>query len=268
MRLRLTVVAAAVLVLGVLPFVVSRAQTARLAETGAYAIVLVGLTTLGRASRISLGQGAVMAVGGFTTALLVAREGVPALVTLPAAAAAGAAVGLLAAAPVVGRPGRYLAVPTLGLAAALPAILAGYRPVELPHPPAARVVYAVSWLLAVCLVAWVPSGLRLLDRAPPLAVDACSAACGGIGGGLVVLLLGRAAPAAFPLQLSLLLAAAACLAFYMPVAWAAVLGAAALEYVPDLVGHEGAGPAPVATVFGLGLVVLVLLSPLARRLRR
>ena len=270
MRIRLVLGAGAAVVLAVLPLVLSRAHTARLAETGAYVVVLVGLDVLLHgARRISLGHGAFMAAGGYTVALLAAREGVPPLATLPAAAVAGAAVGVLAALPVVRRPGRDLALPTLGLALALPPVLAGYAPVAVPHAPGVPAVYAAAWVLAACVLAAAPAAR---GRLPVLAVDACSAACAGAGGGLVVLLLGRAAPATFPLHLSLLLVAAGALGLYAPLRPAAVLGAFAVEYVPDLVGIERTGRAPATTAFGVALVLLMLLSPLAlaagRRRRR
>ena len=273
MRIRLVPAAVAVVVLAALPLVLSRAHTARLAETAAYVVVLVGLDVLVRgARRISLGHGAFMAVGGYTVALLAMRTGVPALAALPVAAAGGAVVGVLAAVPVVRRPGRYLALPTLGLALALPPVLAGYAPVVLPHAPGVPAVYTVAWVLAGCLLAAAPAARRRLAALPPFGVDACSGACAGAGGGLVVLLLGRAGPAMFPLHLSLLLVAAGALGIYAPLRLGAVLGAFALEYVPDLVGIERTGQAPATTAFGVALVLLTLLSPLAlaaaRRRRR
>ncbi len=269
MRLRLVPAAVAAVVLAVLPLVLSRAHTARLAETAAYVVVLVGLDVLLRgARRISLGHGALMAAGGYTAALLAARAGVPALAALPAAAAAGAVAGVLAALPVVRWPGRYLALPTLALALALPPALAGYAPVVLPHPPGVSAIYVVAWLLAACLLAVAPAARGRAARLPALGVDACSGACAGAGGGLLVLLLGRTAPATFPLHLSLLLVAAGALGLYAPLRLSAVLGAFALEYVPDLVGIERTGRAPATTAFGVALVLLTLLSPLALAARR
>ena len=89
------------------------------------AIVCVGLNLLiGYAGQISLGHAGFYALGAYGSAILAARYGWPAWVSMPAAVAA---VGLLAWA--VGRPtlrlkGHYLAMATLGLGVIVSIVLA------------------------------------------------------------------------------------------------------------------------------------------------
>ena len=267
MRARLLLGATAAMVLVALPFVLSTAHTARFATVGATTIAVLAVGLLARESgRLSLGHGAFMAVGGYTTALL-CEHGVGLVAAVPAAAVAGAAAGAVLALPVLGRPGRYLALPTLGAALALGADLGRYPAVVLPDAPGAARAYAAVWVPAALLVAIavvLRSRFRLL---PAVAAVACSAACAGLAGGLLVLVVGHAGAASFPVRLSLLLVAAAAIGFY-GAPWAAPLGALALVYVPDLLVGEQAGRGPTLFVFGLALIALMLASPALRRLGR
>ena len=76
-----------VLVLIVLPFPLTDFRTVQLATVGAYFIAILGLDVLtGHSGQISLGHGAFMAVGAYTTAILMADHGVRDLWTIPIAA--------------------------------------------------------------------------------------------------------------------------------------------------------------------------------------
>src|SRR5579875_3500428 len=67
----------------------------QVAEIAVYAIAVAGLTLLtGGNGQISLGHGALMAVGAYTTALLIARTHTPVWVTILAGGAAAAVLGL------------------------------------------------------------------------------------------------------------------------------------------------------------------------------
>jgi branched-chain amino acid transport system permease protein len=89
------------------------------------AMACVGLNLLiGYAGQVSLGHGAFFALGAYGTAILAARYGWPAWLSIPASVAA---VGLLAV--VVGKPtlrlkGHYLAMATLGLGVIVSIVLA------------------------------------------------------------------------------------------------------------------------------------------------
>jgi branched-chain amino acid transport system permease protein len=266
-RARLFVGAGTALVLLALPFVLSSARTERFAVVGAYTIAVLSVGLLARESgRLSLGHGAVMAIGAYTTALL-AEHGVTLALAVPAAVGSGAAAGVLLALPVLGRPGRYLALPTLGASLALAADLVRYPAVALPHPPGAGGAYDAAWVLAALLVVLATVLRPRFRLMPAVAGVACSGAGAGLAGGLLVLAVGHAGGAMFPVRLSLLLVAAAAVGFY-GAPWGAPLGAFALVYIPDLVAHEQAGHGPTLFVFGLALIALMLALPLVRQLGR
>jgi branched-chain amino acid transport system permease protein len=115
-RLRRVAVAAFLLGLVALPAVASgfvldlAAQTA-LATIGALALNLL----TGLAGQVSLGHAGFMAAGAFATAILVEVYKAPAVVTLPAAALVGAALGLAVGIPSLRLKGLYLALGTLAL---------------------------------------------------------------------------------------------------------------------------------------------------------
>ncbi len=274
----------AVAVVAALPLVLSDARTSELADVGAYAVALSGVGLLVRqAGRLSLGHGAFMAVGGYTTAILCAHHGVAAVATIPAAAVAAAAAGALAAVPVLRLAGSYLALPTLGLAIALPRLLVREGRLTLRDPPGPILHYAIGWAIAGVVLLGASGVVRsrfarslraLADNEPvalasglgrsshALGVVALSAGAAGVAGSLIVLGSGHVAPGSFPPGLSLLLVAAAALGAFGTVE-GALLGALALQYVPDLVGLERAGRGPWTLAFGVALVGLTVLSPLA-----
>jgi branched-chain amino acid transport system permease protein len=99
-----------------------RAQQA--AYVGIYTIALLGLNVLtGYAGQISLGHGAFMAVGGYTTAILMADHGVKDLWTIPLAALVAGAAGYLFGIPALRLSGPYLALATFAIAVAMPAVI-------------------------------------------------------------------------------------------------------------------------------------------------
>ncbi len=115
-RLRRVAVAAGLLVLLVLPrfassFVLDLAAQTALAAVGALALnVLTGL-----AGQISLGHAGFIAAGAFTTAALVETGVRSPLLTLPAAALAGAVLGVVVGIPALRLKGLYLALGTLAM---------------------------------------------------------------------------------------------------------------------------------------------------------
>ena len=124
MRVKLVAFAVGVLVLIVLPFVLSDFRTVQLATVGAFFIAILGLDVLtGHSGQISLGHGAFMAVGAYTTAILMSNHGVRDLWTIPIAAAVAGVIGLLAGVPALRLSGLYLALATFGIAVVLPTIL-------------------------------------------------------------------------------------------------------------------------------------------------
>jgi branched-chain amino acid transport system permease protein len=129
MRLRrvvapiLAFVALAVVV-AVVPSFVSAFRAQQLAYVAIYLIALVGLDILtGYTGQISLGHGAFMAIGGYTTAILMADHGVKDVWTIPIAAVLTGVVGFLFGFPALRLSGLYLALATFAVAVSMPAVI-------------------------------------------------------------------------------------------------------------------------------------------------
>jgi branched-chain amino acid transport system permease protein len=94
------------------------------AQMGVYFIALLGLNIVtGYTGQISLGHSAFMAIGGYTTAILVVDHGVRDLWTIPIAGLVAGVAGLLVGLPALRLSGLYLALATFGLAVAMPDVL-------------------------------------------------------------------------------------------------------------------------------------------------
>jgi branched-chain amino acid transport system permease protein len=125
MRLKLSLEVLGLLALAaliaVMPQLVSSFTAYELATVGMYFIALLGLSVLtGYSGQISLGHGAFMAIGGYTTAVL-SVDGVYGhqlrdLWTIPIAGLVAGAAGLLVGIPALRLSGLYLAVVTFGIA--------------------------------------------------------------------------------------------------------------------------------------------------------
>lgn len=111
-------------VVAVLPSFVSAFRAQQLAYVGIYLIALIGLNVLtGYTGQISLGHGAFMAIGGYTTAILMADHGVKDVWTIPVAALLTGVVGFLFGIPALRLSGLYLALATFAVAVSLPAVI-------------------------------------------------------------------------------------------------------------------------------------------------
>jgi branched-chain amino acid transport system permease protein len=133
--LRLGVFAAAVLGLALLPRVLSDFRASQLALVAVYFIALLGLNVLtGFSGQVSLGHGAFMAVGAYTTAILVSDQGlelaghtfssdVRDIWTIPIAGLVAGIAGVLFGIPALRLSGLYLALATFAVAVALPSVL-------------------------------------------------------------------------------------------------------------------------------------------------
>jgi len=117
-------VAALVVVAAVLPHFISDYHALESATVGTYFIALLGLNVLtGYSGQISLGHGAFMAVGGYTSAILMAHHGVRDLWTIPLAGLVAGGAGLLFGLPALRLSGLYLALATFAIAVAFPALV-------------------------------------------------------------------------------------------------------------------------------------------------
>jgi len=114
----------------VLPAFISDFKARDYAYVGIYLIALLGLNILtGYTGQISLGHGAFMAIGGYTTAILMAGNeqfgssiggGVKDVWTLPVAGLVAGLVGLAFGLPALRLSGLYLALATFAIAVAMP----------------------------------------------------------------------------------------------------------------------------------------------------
>jgi branched-chain amino acid transport system permease protein len=124
-RLVSTVVFAVLAVaVAVFPHFVGDYRALELATVGIYFIAIVGLNVLvGYSGQISLGHGAFMAIGGYTTAILMVKHGVQDVWTIPIAGLVAGVAGFLFGIPALRLTGLYLALVTFGIAVSLPSIL-------------------------------------------------------------------------------------------------------------------------------------------------
>ena len=108
----------------VLPSFVSAFRAQQFAYVAIYLIAIIGLNILtGYTGQISLGHGAFMAVGGYTTAILMADYGVKDVWTIPIAAVLTGTVGFLFGLPALRLSGLYLALATFAIAVSTPAVI-------------------------------------------------------------------------------------------------------------------------------------------------
>ena len=106
------------------PRLVSDFHSRDLAEAGIFFIAIVGLNLLtGYTGQISLGHGALMAVGGYTTAALMVHEHWHDVWTIPLAGLTAGFVGFLIGLPALRLSGLYLAMATFAFAVAMPSLL-------------------------------------------------------------------------------------------------------------------------------------------------
>jgi branched-chain amino acid transport system permease protein len=120
----LLMAAAALAVYALAPRLVSDFHSRDLAHAGVFFIAIVGLNLLtGYTGQISLGHGALMAIGGYTTATLVVHEHWRDVWTIPLAGVAAGIVGFLIGLPALRLSGLYLALATFAFAVAMPSLL-------------------------------------------------------------------------------------------------------------------------------------------------
>lgn len=240
--------------------------------TGAYFFAaLAGLTVLaGSSGKISLGHGALMAVGAYAVALLVGNEHWPLAGALAAAAVAAMVIGVPIGFAATRLHGPYLAGLTLAFAVGLPALADTYPntfggenglTINPPTPPTwlGSSFSLERWEAWICCIGalivlfvlynLIHSGIGRSMRAArddEIAASLCgvrvarthtlafvvSAGCAGLGGGLLTVVNQLAQPGAFPLQLSLSLLTGVVLGGLGSLA-GAVWGAALLVFLPN-----------------------------------
>ena len=122
--------AVAVVVAAIVAFLSIKLNTFRdyqIAEIAVEVTAVAGLTVLtGLSGQISLGHGAFMAIGAYTTALLLLHLNWPFVAALVVAAAVSAVTGAIVGVAAARLRGPYLAGATLMLGVALPSLAYAY----------------------------------------------------------------------------------------------------------------------------------------------
>jgi branched-chain amino acid transport system permease protein len=304
---RLLVVAAAAAVVALLATHMSDYHQLIGGDIATFFIAILGLNILtGYTGQISLGHGAFMAIGGYTTAILYRdhAHSLPwhsTLSTVPLAAAAAFVVGVVVGIPALRLSGVYLALATFAVALVVPALANKYTsfsggrdgillPIRTGHWS-----YVAGWSVAgiMFVLAWlslrgrIGRAWRAIRDSDIAAVSsgvnpavyktlafAISAAFAGVAGSLFVLLSGLAQPDEFGLLLSVELLIGVAVAGLGSL-WGIIAGAFFVYYLR--VGAQGTSieflnqhkyAAPVLQGIAVILVMFVLPTGFAGLVRR
>jgi branched-chain amino acid transport system permease protein len=291
-RPALSTAAIAAVVLALLPFVLSTYHQALAAQVGIYFIAILGLNILvGYSGQISIGHGAFMAIGGYTTAILSRDHDMNLVLTMVVAFAVCFASGLLLGLPALRLSGVYLALATFALAVSTPQIvlkfdrfLGGSNGVQSHKTVSHTWLYGASWTTAAVMfvLAWLflrgrtGRAFRAIRDSEVAAISSgvelpvyktlafgVSAAFAGVAGSLFVMgTNGFAQPNEFDVLLSLELLVGAAVAGLGSL-WGLLAGAAFVGLLPTI-----SKDVPVVgsahgqdVVFGLAVVLVMLLLP-------
>lgn len=264
----------------VFSYQVSAYTNYNLTGVAVFVIAAAGLTVLtGVNGQISLGHGALMAVGAYTTSLLLrSQPNLAMILVLLTSVATAAGAGLIFGVVAARLRGPYLAGATLALALALPQLALHFSslfggeegiPVTPPFAPswlgasfsseqwlawlAAGAALVTLVLLANLMRSWVGRSLKAVRDDEVAALLAginvartqvlafvISAACAGLAGALFAYWVGLTAPAGFSVTLSLQLLIAIVIGGLGSLV-GAVWGSLILIVVPDLTGSLASG---------------------------
>ncbi|HEY8705864.1 MAG TPA: branched-chain amino acid ABC transporter permease [Gaiellaceae bacterium] len=289
---RFLVIAAAVVVVALLPSTLSGYHQGLAARVAIYFIAILGLNILtGYTGQISIGHGAFMAIGGYTTAILSHDHHMNLLATLPIACAISFAVGLLVGLPALRLSGVYLALATFAFAVSVPQLAlkfskftGGSNGIQAAGSFSHLRLYVVSWTCAAIsfVLAWlllrgrIGRAFRSIRDSPVAAASSgvslpiyktlafgVSAAFAGVAGSLFVMATnGYAQPQEFGVLLSLQILIGAAVAG-MGALWGVLAGAAFVGLLPTV-----SADAPLIgsahgqdVVFGLIVILIMLLLP-------
>jgi branched-chain amino acid transport system permease protein len=275
-----------------LPFLISGYHQGLATHVAIYFIAILGLNILtGYTGQISIGHGAFMAIGGYTTALLSADQHWSLLATLPASLAITFVCGLLVGVPALRLSGVYLALATFALAVSVPqfplkfsTFLGGSNGLHTSETASHLWLYVVGWSCAAITfaAAWLLLRGRIgrafrAVRDSELAATSSgvslpiyktlafgvSAAFAGVAGSLFVIATnGYVQPGEFGVLLSLQILIGAAVAGLGSL-WGVLVGALFIGLLPSiapdvpLIGSSHGQD----VVFGLIVVLIMLLLP-------
>src|SRR6266540_7376308 len=238
---RIGAVAAVGLFLYFLPQARSDLLNYEFAFVGIYFIAIVGLNVVsGYSGQISIGHGAFICFGAYTTAILDSNYDVGKYWTIPIAGILTGIFGLLFGLPALRLSGVYLALATFGLAISIVLVAKRFesftgggqgKQIDLPSSPiggvstnawlsyliwaVAAVMFGAAWLM---LRGRLGRAFRAVRDAPIAAVSSgvnlawyktlafgISAAYAGVAGSLLAITIAFVNPDTFPIALSILL---------------------------------------------------------------
>jgi branched-chain amino acid transport system permease protein len=283
---KLAAVAGFVAAVGLVPLALNTFQAFQFAFVAIYFVAIAGLNVLtGFTGQISLGHGAFMAIGGYTTAILVADHGFGELWTIPLAGLVAGLAGLAFGVPALRLSGLYLALATFGFAVAVPAVLKQYSGFtggvvgkNLPlHGN--DWLYYLDWIVALVLLAaaWLllrgrigrafravrDSEVAAASSGISLAVYktfafGVSAAYAGVAGSLLAITNAYVSPDTYPIELSIFLVVGA-VAAGLGSLWGLAFGAALIEFLP--VHAQDISRTAPDVIFGAVLIALMIVLP-------
>jgi branched-chain amino acid transport system permease protein len=284
--LELGAVAVFVAAVGLVPLALNTFQKFQFAYVAIYFVAIAGLNILtGYTGQISLGHGAFMAIGGYTTAILTVDHGVGELWTIPLAGLVAGFAGLAFGVPALRLSGLYLALATFGIAVATPAVLKQYEGFtggvvgkNLPLHGNDRLYYT-DWIVALVLLAaaWLllrgklgrafravrDSEVAAASSGVSLAVYktlafGVSAFYAGVAGSLLAITVAFVNPDTYPIKLSIFLVVGA-VAAGLGSLWGLAFGAALIEFLP--VHAQDVSKTAPDVIFGAVLIAVMILLP-------
>ena len=289
---RFVIVAAAAVILAVLPFQISGYHQGIATRVAVYFIAILGLNILtGYTGQISIGHGAFIAIGGYVTAIMSHDHHTNLIATLPLAFAITFACGVLVGIPALRLSGVDLALATFALAVSVPQFplkfskfTGGSNGIQTSETPTHIWLYGVSWASAAIMfvLAWlllrgrIGRAFRAVRDSPVAAASSgvalpiyktlafgVSAAFAGVAGSLFVLVTnGFAQPNEFGVLLSLEILIGAAVAGLGSL-WGVLVGALFIGLLPTvsadvpLIGSSHGQD----VVFGLIVILIMLLLP-------
>jgi branched-chain amino acid transport system permease protein len=285
----------AVVLLYVIPFAIPSYLVSQFATVLAFAIAIAGINMVtGYGGAITLGHAAFVALGSYTTAILVVRYGWSPYATIPVAALLSWAAGWCLGFPALRLQGLYLALGTLVLSITVPPLLKRFDgftggvqglSVGNPSPPAFIRIDESQWIyfvtLAIAAVLYVVARRVLsgplrralvatrdnqlvaavmgVDRARlTTATFALSSLYAGVAGSLYAMIVGFVSPDTFNVMLSLSLFVGAVVGGITSIG-GAVLGAMFIQFVP--IWASDIDVSLGGLVFGGALILTLVLFP-------
>jgi branched-chain amino acid transport system permease protein len=283
------VIALVALAIALIPFGLSDYHRSQGADVAVYAMAILGLNVVtGYTGQISIGHGAFMALGGYTTAILTHNHGWNDIATLPIALLVGFIAGVIVGVPALRFHGAYLALLTFAFALAVPQVAKNYphftggtEGLALPTHTGLW-LYGIAWacVAVIYVLTWAllhgrtgrafravrDSEIAAASAGVSLAVYktfafGVSAAFAAVAGSIYVLINNFVNPDVFGLTLSLFILIGAVVGGLGSL-WGILVGAAFIQLLPiGLTSSHAVSAEGVPVVFGAVVILVMALVP-------